>query len=169
MRSTIPGWKRSTTGEKPSGATNRRLKPAPSRDSRPSWRLMKKRSSPRWKPTTPPVRRICHGSTPRNPTVSPRPVWILAKPIGHALSTSRPISRGRLSPPCVLLLAVSRQTQSPSPQHGWRCHTGSLCGRRDDGRCYRTYTGATSVMRGAVFGRKAGSDAANRFARANTV
>ncbi len=34
---------------------------------------------------------------------------------------------------------------------------------------YRTYTGATSVMRGAVFGRKAGSDAANRFARANTV
>ena len=33
---------------------------------------------------------------------------------------------------------------------------------------YRTYTGATSVMRGAVFGRKAGADAANRFARSNT-
>ena len=34
---------------------------------------------------------------------------------------------------------------------------------------YQTYTGATSVMRGAVFGRKAGSDAANRYARANTL
>lgn len=33
---------------------------------------------------------------------------------------------------------------------------------------YRTYTGATSVMRGAVFGRKAGADAAHRFARPNT-
>lgn len=33
---------------------------------------------------------------------------------------------------------------------------------------YRTYTGATSVMRGAVFGRQAGADAANRFARSNS-
>ncbi|MDP6389179.1 MAG: FAD-dependent tricarballylate dehydrogenase TcuA [Alphaproteobacteria bacterium] len=32
---------------------------------------------------------------------------------------------------------------------------------------YRTYTGSTSVMRGAVFGRQAGIDAAMRHARAN--
>ncbi len=32
---------------------------------------------------------------------------------------------------------------------------------------YRTYTGATSVMRGAVFGRRAGTDAATRFVRPN--
>ena len=32
---------------------------------------------------------------------------------------------------------------------------------------YRTYTGSTSVMRGAVFGRQAGIDAATRYARAN--
>ena len=130
---------------------------------------MKKRSSPRWNPTTPPVRRICHGSTPRNPTVSPRPVWILANPLGT------PYRQAALSRVADYLRRVfyfgglKTNAEAQVLNMDGDAIPGLYAAGETMGIYYRTYTGATSVMRGAVFGRKAGSDAANRFARANTV
>ena len=50
--------------------------------------------------------------------------------------------------------------QRPGAQHGWRCHSRSLRGRGGDRLVYRSYTGATSVLRGATFGRLGGAHAA---------
>ena len=136
-----------TTGEKL--RSDRRLKPAPS-GLAASWRSMKKRSSHAG-PTTPPVRRICHGST--------------QKPDGLAMSGLDPrkthCTPHHLPPhPLadylrrVFTLAVSRQTQA-SPHHGWRCHWVFMVGET-----MGIYYGPIRALlrKGAVFGE--GVDAA---------
>jgi len=131
----------------------------------PSWRKPADSPPQRLSAQCKNLMRVVHPTRDSNhwkSTASPRKVSRFLNHTGHVRSIKVPLWLIPSSRDLFHIWRDQNQRKQPGSGPGWPPHPWFVCCGRSTGLYHQVYTGATSVMRGAVFGKIAGEHASKK-------